>query len=207
MEKELMTADTVTFGVELETGIPQENINFQIGSYHHGIALTTGPMTADGNFWRAERDGSLRFPISRGVEFVSPILQGADGVRNLLNMIRWIKELHNGRTNDSCGLHIHIGIKSILGENPTNEEITEYVAKLAAVVNINTQGIYAQTGKRRDSSRYCCPLNDQIGRHLRGIRDTGNVCDYAVNFSRYHILNLNPLYRRGTFSSARSPGR
>jgi|GEM_PF-5015014 len=199
MEKELMTADTVTFGVELETGIPQENINFQIGSYHHGIALTTGPMTADGNFWRAERDGSLRFPVSRGVEFVSPILRGESGVQNLLDMIRWIKDLHNGRTNDSCGLHIHIGIKSVLGDSATPAEISGYVAKLAAVVNINTQGIYAQTGKLRDANRYCCPLSDSIGRYVRQVRSSGNISTYNANLSRYHILNLNPLPTRGTF--------
>ena len=43
MTKEQMTADTVTFGVELETGIPQANINFgaSVGYAYDSIA---GPL-------------------------------------------------------------------------------------------------------------------------------------------------------------------
>lgn len=196
IQKEKMSAEEITFGVELETGIPDARRDFLIGGYHNGKLLTNAPKF-EGQYWKAERDGSLNFSLSRGCEFVSPVLHGAAGVDNLLKMVQWIKA-RDGRVNQSCGLHIHIGWKSVLGENITHKDLSCYIAKLAAVVNINAFALYAQTGKRRDQSRYCKELTLSHKEFLRNVRQSGSIQNYA-GLDRYCLLNVKPILSKGTF--------
>src|SRR5512137_1463717 len=83
-------AESITFGVELETTIPATS-GIVVGGYHFGAAVTVGAAngttqhltapTFNGNHWKAERDGSIRaIPGRMACEFVSPILQGGEGV-------------------------------------------------------------------------------------------------------------------------------
>ncbi len=55
--------------------------------------------------WKAERDGSI---ATRGdgqpCEIVSPILQGAEGLAEVLEVLRTL-EAKGHRVNASCGVH------------------------------------------------------------------------------------------------------
>lgn len=188
-----MTADHLTFGVELETVVPTGAL--PVGGYHQGVA-TAGP-TFHGRPWRAERDGSIVPPAGfMPCEFVSPVLSGPEGVENLVLMLEWIRSL-GGKVNETCGCHVHVGLASILGPTAADAATALYIRKLAGVVNINAAALYAQTGTRRDLNRYTAPLTD----HVRGTIDTARRegrTDYACHVQRYHLLNVTNVNTRGT---------
>lgn len=187
---ETMIADHLTFGVELETIIPTDS-NINVGGYHRGAPVLGGPEF-QGLCWTAQRDGSIhRQPGYQACEFVSPILQGAEGIQNLINMVAYINRI-GGKVNRSTGLHIHIGLNSLFGIETSPAEITRYLDRLASVVNINTKAIYAQTGTRRDQNIYCAPLTEMDHSTLRNRRNTGDLCLFSCD-SRYKILNLTNL--------------
>ena len=85
-----MTTSTVnvnelTFGVEIETALPADTV--RVGGYHSGLPV---PSLPDG--WRAERDGSIQCPPgNEAAEFVSPILQGAVGLRQVIHVLDWLR--------------------------------------------------------------------------------------------------------------------
>ena len=87
---QFITSDR-TFGVEFE-------INFQ----NDRDALAG----AIGEGYHLDHDGSVR----RGVEVVSPVLRGKAGEDQVLKTCETITK-HGGDTDDSCGLHIHLGAK------------------------------------------------------------------------------------------------
>ncbi len=92
-------------------------IAFELNSKPPSQAPTTHRSdltTADTKYlgcqpWKAERDGSIRPENTsrKGCEFVSPILKGAEGVRQIENAIDQINA-RGGRVNSSCGLHITV---------------------------------------------------------------------------------------------------
>lgn len=110
-------AESITFGVELETTIPAMS-GIVVGGYHFGSAVTVGAAngttqhltapTFNGNHWKAERDGSIRAnPGRMACEFVSPILQGGEGVEHLLQFVEWANAI-GANVNGSCGCHITV---------------------------------------------------------------------------------------------------
>jgi hypothetical protein len=105
-------AEAITFGVELETTIPATS-GVVIGGYHFGAHVRAGVSTAtvlpvhapgfNGNYWKAERDASIRAnPGRMACEFVSPILHGGDGVAHLLQFVEWARAI-GANVNGSCG--------------------------------------------------------------------------------------------------------
>ena len=83
-----MNANEIAFGIEFETTLPSTD-NTPIGPYHSGYQV---PWLPTG--WKAERDGSIRPENTsrKGCEFVSPILKGAEGVRQIENAIECMKK-------------------------------------------------------------------------------------------------------------------
>lgn len=191
--KERMSADDITFGIELETGIPSVNMDFQIGGYHRGINLLSAPQF-HGKYWKAEHDGSLVFSLSHGCEFVSPVLQGTEGVQNVIDMVEWINR-HDARVNKTCGLHIHIGWKSVIGADASMEQVAAYLSKLGAITNINRNAIFSQTGKRRDQNQYCKVLPESFRTLLSTVEQSG----MTSLIDRYCMLNVKPVFTKGTF--------
>jgi hypothetical protein len=164
-----MNANELTFGVEIETHVAIGTV--AVGSYHQGAAVPGLPVG-----WIAKGDSSIRARGMReGCEFVSPVLKGADGVRNLLAGIRGINAL-GARVNRSCGLHVHVGF------DRGNQEA---LARLVTLVANFETAIFASTGtKRRERGAYC-----------RGVRQHGspeNAQRHAGGM-RYHVLNLTNL--------------
>jgi hypothetical protein len=160
-------AAMIEFGVEIETQIP-ETARVAVGGYHRGIAVTCG-RTIEGELiqaptlegdaivnqpvWRADRDGSIRCDAGYiPCEFVSPILRGDAGVRNLMQMIAFIRRI-GGRVNASCGLHITVGVRSVIGTTET-AKVAGWLRNLCHVAHQNAWAIYAQTGTDRHTNGY-----------------------------------------------------
>ena len=167
-----MNANQICFGVELETTIPASDTT-PIGPYHHGTQV---PWLPTG--WKAERDRSIQtFAADRkGCEFVSPVLKGIEGVRQIEDAIDQINA-RGGRVNFSCGLHITV----------TFNGDAAALARLISLVGNHEKAIFASTGTRRREQTV----------YTKRIKQYGNK-DAAKNrceADRYHLLNLTHLAR------------
>ena len=172
------SAAELTFGLEIECYIPEANLNFRIGSYHNGIQVPTLPQG-----WKAERDSSIRPPVGKvAVEFVSPILMGADGVRQVEFVLQWLRDMGAG-CNESCGIHVHVG-----SDKKTAEKLVGLVAQ-------HEKALFAASGikgkVRAINNIYCRSVvtNNQIRSAYKDRVQTMIVAGQ----SRYNILNLTNL--------------
>ena len=170
-----MNANEMTFGVEIETHMPAGSV--WPGS--HGCGQQVPWLPAG---WLADADPSIITPSSSRVacEFVSPVLKGAEGLRQLVEVVAEIKR-RGGQVNTSCGLHVHVGFDK--GNTPA-------VGRLISLVSNHEKALYAVTGtKSREQgvgSRYrTC--------WCKSVKQYGNKTAAAIAASRdrYHILNLN----------------
>jgi len=163
-----MNANDLTFGIEIETTIPAGRI--PVGSYRVGTQVADLPPG-----WRAKYDGSIAAGRGRqGCEFVSPILQGAAGIRQVIEVVEKLKQL-GAKVNASTGVHVHVGWNGT----------AKALARLVTLVANFEKAIFASTGtKRRETGDWC-----------RGLQRHGS-CDRAAVQSqqnRYHVLNLSNL--------------
>jgi hypothetical protein len=167
-----MNANEIAFGIELETTIPCTD-NTPIGPYHNGYQVPWLPAG-----WKAERDGSIRPENNarKGCEFVSPILNGVEGVRQIENAIDQINA-RGGRVNSSCGLHITV---SWNGDAAA-------LARLISLVGNHERAIYASTGTRKREQMIYAKRIKQYGNK----DNAKSRCDS----DRYHLLNLTHLTR------------
>jgi len=104
-----------TYGIEIEAvmraGMTRPRLaqiltDAGVEAFSSGYGHTT-PLTG----WKLTTDGSIRCHggrYNRGVEFVSPILRGTDGIESIQKLCAVInaQECH---VNASCGLHVHVG--------------------------------------------------------------------------------------------------
>jgi hypothetical protein len=171
-----MNAQDITFGCEFEVIFPAANAP-RMGHYHSGIQVPQLPVG-----WKAERDSSLS--ASRGhvaCEIVSPILQGADGIQQVLTVCKWLNE-QGATVNGTTGFHVHVGFDR-------NDE--DGLKRLVSVVANHEAGIYAATGtKSREQGGWCgSNRNDAASKAVA----KNGVSSLTVAPSRYKILNLTNL--------------
>lgn len=161
-----MNANELTFGIELETTMPANST--PVGAYHVGVQVPWLPMG-----WTGQRDGSIRARGGRiAVEFVSPVLKGADGLKQVIEVVKEI-EARGGKVNDSCGLHIHVGFDR-------TDRVT--LDKLVTLVANHEKAIFASTGTRKRETGHYCKRVQQYGNRESAQRVASN--------DRYHMLNL-----------------
>jgi hypothetical protein len=185
----------MTFGIEIECYIPQ-SVALTVGSYFNGAQVPGLPAG-----WVAKTDGSLiqNFPGTKGVEFVSPVLKGADGLRQVFQVCRQLRAC-GCRINGSCGFHVHIGWTLP----------TDTAAGMAKICNLvwtvaNLEGaIYAATGtKARERGTYSRSVKANYrvlemdkAETLRAVPfDRIESMNLALS-PRYHVLNLQTLLSR-----------
>jgi hypothetical protein len=168
----------MTFGVEIECCLPI-GVRIQVGGYHSGIQVEGLPAG-----WTAQHDSSLRAPRAhRGVEIVSPILKGADGLRQIKQVCDWLAS-KGAKVNPSCGLHVHVGWG---GDEDALKRLVHYVANFE-------KAIYASTGtKARENGHYCGTVRNDYT-YARVFRN-GERRSY---FDRYKVLNLKNLDTKHT---------
>lgn len=167
-----MNANEMVWGIELETTLPAAD-DTPIGSYHHGCQV---PWLPTG--WRAERDGSIEAQCMgrKGCEFVSPRLQGHEGLAQVMAAAEAITQ-RRGKVNHTCGLHVTI----------TFEGDANALARLISLVANHEKAIFASTGThRREENRF-----------TKKIKQYGNQDAAKQNCERdrYHVLNLTHLAR------------
>jgi len=175
-----MNANQLRFGIEVETLIAKSmrlSEKVRLGSHHGGGHQV--PYLPTG--WKAERDHSI---TTRGgycsCEIISPILRSADGLAEVVEVLRILDAKGHRITRPSCAVHVHVSWKGSLP--------ADALLRLVSTVAHCERGLFAITGtKYRERSGYC-----------NGVRKYGNV-EYAQNViehDRNHALNLVKLARR-----------
>ena len=200
-------AESITFGVELETTIPVTS-NVVVGAYHVGTTVRSGtemntgiPLTAPtfhGAHWKAERDGSIiTRPGRLACEFVSPILSGSEGVEHLLQFVEWANAI-GANVNASCGCHITVGVKSIIGTDDP-QAMSEFGRKLAHIARWHAMSLYGQTGTGRHLNRYSHTLGEDVGTLVRQMERNSNPVRKADAASRCGrgMINFKKLFSHG----------
>jgi hypothetical protein len=137
-----------------------------VGGYHAGLPIEGLPAG-----WNAQHDGSIRAPHGcRGVEVVSPVLKGSDGIRQLKAACEWLKRV-GAKVNRSTGLHVHVGYAS---DVETRKRIVTVGANFE-------KAIYAATGtKSRERGNYCRSVQQSHSHR------NGNL----AHVTRYHVVNV-----------------
>ncbi|MGH7296320.1 MAG: amidoligase family protein, partial [Polyangiaceae bacterium] len=194
---------TLRFGIEIETvGLSKEGAARAIAAVVGGAARPAGngweAVAADGRVWRAVPDGSLSG--YQNAEIVSPILGYAD-METLQNVVRALHAA-GGRADASCGIHIHID-----GARFDAKELTS----LAKIVHKQERLIEAALGiQAHRLQRFCRPLDTGFIERLEARRPRTvaevNAAWYGhrvhapsrYDQSRYHGVNLNSYFFRGT---------
>ena len=168
-----MNAENFTFGIEIETHMPVGSV--VPGSHGCGRRVAWLPEG-----WLADRDPSIVCHADRvQCEFVSPVLRGAEGLRQALEVIRKIKAA-GGRVNTSCGLHVHVGF---------DKSNTAAVGNLISLVAAHEKGLYAITGTKGRE----CGHGSRYGTNwCKSLKRYGNKTFAMANAraDRYHILNI-----------------
>lgn len=101
-----------TFGVEIECYLPE---GMTIQGVAAAVTHRTGrPCNFQGYnhqtpaHWKVVTDASLG-DVSRGVEFVSPILRGEAGIAEAEKVMRALADM-NCTVSKRCGFHVHVGV-------------------------------------------------------------------------------------------------
>lgn len=191
-----MNVNEMTFGIEIECTLPRAAFaqhGIRIGGRHHGVELPS-PLFPPG--WNAQSDGSITPGRGHcGVEVVSPVLKGVDGLRQIVAVAATLRRL-GAKVNPTCGFHCHVGYR------------VEEVEKLQSLVFLASnleRAVYAASGtKGRENGGYCKSVRNSFeGVNWDAIKaaeaERGNA-RAAVNAApayclrdRYHLLNLENL--------------
>jgi len=195
--------DRLTFGVEIEVeGVNKSSAVAAIraalgGEYLYAMGVAYGVRTSDRREWTVVNDGSLVC----GCEVVSPICTTVD-IPRVQEVVRALRRA-GAQVSDRCGLHVHVG------GIERDDRGAKMIARLAAAICRYEPVIEKAVG--RPGNRYCKRMDpefaDYVWRHgsrvtrysLEGAwygRYLGSPTRYDA--SRYHGLNLNSWFYRGT---------
>ena len=167
----------LTFGVEIEilntidrsaiaTALQAEGISAASESYNH--RTTT--------WWKVITDASC------GLEVVSPILSGEQGLNELKKVCEVLTRV-GCEVDKSCGIHVHIGADA-LGVGRVKSVIKRWLTNEAQ----NLDSIQPPS-RRGTNNPYCQPLANTMRTHL--IDNCFNIEDLAnIQSTRYSKLNL-----------------
>lgn len=204
---------TGRFGIEIElTGITKdkaaETIKTIVGGRieHTYDSYATRKIHADdGRVWKVMNDASIRKVNSRGnitndndysVEVVSPILTETD--IDTIQLIARALRAAGGKTNDSCGIHIHLD-----GSNQTVQSIKNYINIIASKNDLLYKALQIQSAR----TRWCKKMDERLINEIRKkkpktmqkIKDIWYNKKNAGYYShydntRYHFLNLHSFF-------------
>jgi hypothetical protein len=171
-----INANDLTFGVELEVTLPYGTC--PVGGYHNGIQVPQLPVG-----WKAERDCSIQpGPGYIAAEIVSPVLKGADGLRQLKAVCDWLNSV-GAKVNRSTGFHVHVGFD--------HQDATGLHRLVSLVANFE-KALFAATGTHsREQNHYCQGISADHN-FVTAFRAT-RVARPDLCGDRYHVLNLANL--------------
>lgn len=188
-----------TFGIEIEGVMPANMTRPELARKltDAGVeAFATGwnHVTPVAGRWKLTTDGSIRCHggrYERGVEFVSPILKGEEGIRTIHKVCEVLnaEDLH---VNSSCGLHVHIGAE--------NRPI-DWLKRIIHIYAENELVIDSMLAPSRRASRpdYCAPcrVSPEVldATNTAALRHAYNQTIRYLRTPRFRKVNLESLIR------------
>ena len=210
-----------TFGVEVEgNNITRQKAarvaaeyfgtgRFENTAYRNGY-MTWSAWDQQGREWKFSKDTSISGPDDEKCELVTPILTYAD-METFQELLRNLRRAGmKSSPSIGCGVHIHIGVKSLDGRNHDAKSLRNLANIMAAHESQIGRAIRIDRGR---TGRYCRTvspdflrmLNSRKPETMRQLEDIwykGNHADYGrnqhYNDSRYHMLNLHATFTKGT---------
>lgn len=162
--------------------------------------------------WHLEEDASI---VHRGgVELISPILSGFNGLLEAYRFFQLLGEVHGLRIDDSCGFHVHHGVEK---DRYQCAELRE----LVKIVHAMEDYVYLLIGEGRISKDTCRPMDLDVRDFIKprkceeecaekGCRirqlwyssenryDADSKRSARYDMTRYHGLNLHSYWYRST---------
>lgn len=203
---------TKRFGIEIElTGITKDTaantVKGIVGGrlQHTRDSYDTIKINAiDGRTWKIMNDASIRKQDRWGntdnrdysVEFVSPILTASD-IDTVQEIVRALRAV-GGKTNSSCGIHIHLD-----GADHTVQSLKNFINIIASKNDL----LYKALQIKPDRIRWCKKMDQRLIDEIRkkkpktmqeikdiwyNERNAGYHSHYDQ--SRYHFLNLHSYF-------------
>lgn len=139
-----MDSKDLSFGVEVETGLPYGAADLFPGAgWSHPKPARVPALKG----WHYKTDSSVSVPGLVPFEFVSPVLTGETGLRRLGRAAVYMEQ--NGWScNHTCGLHVNIGLPG--GREYAHSEIV----KIKSWVVRLEEGIYSLMGGRAEPRKW-----------------------------------------------------
>lgn len=210
-------AQEKTFGIEIETSIPQ-SLQIAIGSHGRGLPITS-VTTADGvvhvaptfngECWKADEDPSIRTQNGyKKCEFVSPILKGDAGIQNILAFLAFIKAIGGKRPirqagQTQGGIHITLHAGNFI-DSSSPAKIVDFCESVAKLGYRLSPVLFGQNAERRDLSGWCRVLSSSSqNRSLQSskvdlARYRGSRLPF-IDIGKYALINFTKINTNGTF--------
>ena len=210
-----------TIGVEIElTGITRYKAAKVIANYFNtGATHTRGAYDAyeitdnNGRIWNIKRDSSIKAQKTADVigessdnykvEFITPILNYSD-IETLQELVREIRKA-GGFTNETCGMHVHIGAADFTAKAATN---------LINAVASKQDLIFKALQVHENRKSYCKKIEEDLLKDFNEEKpktmaqlasvwynepeNTATRNHGHYHSSRYKIVNLHALFTKGT---------
>ena len=169
-------------------------------------------LGTDKNSWHLEEDSSI---VHRGgVELVSPILRGFEGLVEAYRFFQLLSEIRGVQIDPSCGFHVHHGVDA-------EQYKCSNLKALVRIVHAMEEYLYLLIAGGRVSKDTCRPMDLDIKDFLK-FRNCEEDCQkegcqikslwYSVenrydadckraeryDMTRYHGLNLHSYWYRST---------
>jgi len=189
----------LTWGVEIEcVGLPRYRCAEVVAAATGGRVEGEAVVLTDGRRWNIVRDGSLSGG-ELSAEVVSPIMKWED-MEMFQKVIRALRTA-GARVDSSCGQHVHVGLQGVDSKGVANVLRTAY--RFEEVI------IAAGGVQERRLNHYCKRTSaEKVEAISKGALSVGGLnrawygreVAYPTRYdsSRYHGVNLNSFFLRGT---------
>jgi hypothetical protein len=196
---------TRSFGIELELfGVTRVQVKETLTAIGVDSWISGAEIRNAG--WKITTDSSIhlpnwrRTPRGEGVELVSPILSGRDGLLEVKKVVKAIQRA-GAKVNKSCGFHVHVDARDLSGSTMINA-LRRYAQ------NERQIDTFMPPSRQVNANTYCRTTIELAARFLGHETSTAqNIANLAYDEQytgtgyiggRYHKLNLCAWLRHGT---------
>ena len=200
------------FGVEIEMNhisrehaqrivarvLGSERTGYRSGYDNHYV------IDSQGREWKCESDVSISNRGEGTCELVTPILKYQD-IDILQEIVRELRK-EGARTDDSCGIHVHVD-----GGNHDSRSLKNLVDFFYARQDLIYDALQVGDRKNRWCRPICKNLKDAVSSNNQSIHSLervwysdandgyyGGIDHRHYNDTRYHALNLHAFFTKGT---------
>ena len=171
---------------------------------HRGSYDNYYVIDRQGREWKCESDSSIAHRGEGTCELVTPILKYQD-IDILQEIVRELRK-EGARTDDSCGIHVHVD-----GANHDSRSLKNLVDFFYARQDLIYDAL--QVGSRKNSwcKPICKSLKDAVSSNNQSVSAVervwyseandgyyGGIDHRHYNCTRYHALNLHAFFSKGT---------